>query len=268
MKINQGKKLKASEVTVKSPVDKSSVVTNVRKVSVMVSLAIAVVVCAGVAVFTAIAIMAHNEGLRASREEYEALRERRQVIGNAEFISTGHNERQWSAFDLEMRAVNPEYAFWIRIDGTNINYPVVRGEDNEKYLNTSFSGESNKVGALFLDYRTDLDSPHLLIYGHNLIEGGMFTDLRRFLNDEFAEDNPYVTIMIYGEEVIFEIFAARLTDVDDPAYNLNLGTPRLFSRYANRIGAPLRASQILTLSTCTRGGSDNERMIVQAYRVR
>jgi len=259
--------VKASKTTIESDNKQKSFFGSFRKVSVTAGLTIGIILFSSIALFTAIAVMAHNGILRASREEYDALRARSNAAGAAETGNGAFGDMQWSAFDLEMRAINPDYVCWIRIDGTSISYPVVRGEDNEKYLNTSFSGEANKAGTLFMDFRSELTSPHILIYGHNLQEGGMFTDLRRFLDEEFAGLNSYVTIMVYGEEITFEIFSARLSDVEDPAYNINLNNPRLFSRFANRIDAPLRASQILTLSTCTRGGSDDERLIVQGYRV-
>ncbi|MCL2663157.1 MAG: class B sortase [Oscillospiraceae bacterium] len=258
---------KASEIIIKSDTKQKSFFGSFRKVSVTAALTIGIILFSSIALFTAMAVMAHNGGLRASREEYEALRERSNSADGSESGNGEFYGMQWSAFDLEMRAVNPDYVFWIRIDGTGISYPVVRGEDNEKYLSTSFGGETNPAGALFMDFRNDLTSPHILLYGHNLLEGGMFTELRRFLDDEFLENNRYITIMVYGEEITFEIFTARLSDIDDPAYDIDLFTPRLFSRFANRIGAPLRASQIITLSTCTRGGSDDERVIVQGYRV-
>jgi len=258
---------KASENKTESDNKQKSFFGSFRKVSVTAGLTIGIILFSSIALFTAMAVMAHNGVLRASREEYEALRERGRSVNETELENAGFGAGQWSAFDLEMRDINPDYVFWIRIDGTGISYPVVRGDDNEKYLSTSFSGESNPVGALFMDFRNELTSPHILIYGHNLQEGGMFTDLRRFLNEEFLENNRYITLMVYGEEVTFEIFTARLSDIEDPAYDIALGTPRLFSRFANRIGAPLRATQIITLSTCTRGGSDDERLIVQGYRV-
>jgi SrtB family sortase len=265
---NKNKKpSKATEITIEPDNKQKSFFGSFRKVSVTAALTIGIILFSSIALFTAIAVMAHNGGLRASREEYDALRERSDAADGTEYGNGAFYGMQWSAFDLEMRAVNPDYAFWIRIDGTGISYPVVRGADNEKYLETSFGGEPNKVGTLFMDFRTELTSSHIIIYGHNLQEGGMFSDLRGFLNEEFLEANRYITIMVYGEEITFEIFSARLSDIDDPAYDIDLNTPRLFSRFANRIGAPLRASQIITLSTCTRGGSDDERIIVQGYRV-
>jgi hypothetical protein len=51
-----------------------------------------------------------------------------------------------SAFDTEMRQINPDDICWIRIDGIRVDYPVVRGSDNERYLHTSFSGEENILG--------------------------------------------------------------------------------------------------------------------------
>jgi len=258
---------KASETIIESDNKQKSFFGSFRKVSVTAGLTIGIILFSSIALFTAIAVMAHNGGLRASREEYEALRERSNAADGTEYGNGAFAGNQWSAFDLEMRAVNPDYAFWMRVDGTGINYPVVLGYDNEKYLSTSFGGETSPAGTLFMDFRSQLTSPHILIYGHYLIEGGMFTDLRKFLDEEFIENYRYITIMVYGEEITFEIFTARISDIEDPAYDIDLFTPRQFSRFANRIGAPIRASQIITLSTCTRGGSDDERIIVQGYRV-
>jgi len=248
----QGKKQKSS----KNPF---------RNISKTTALTIAIVIFGGIALFTAIIVVAHNNNIRNSRVEYEQLRE---LAGDIEEGEAGHGTVQLSALDLEMLQINPDYIGWLRIDGTNIDYPVVRGTDNDKYLNTSFSGEDSKAGAIFMDYRNFGDPiPHIIIYGHNLQQGGMFTDLRSFLFEQFLNEHNIITLIINDEIMEFEIFSARLTDIEDPAYYLDFSEPRNFPRFADKIEAPLQATQIITLSTCTRGGSDDRRIVVQGYRL-
>ena len=234
------------------------------KASTTVILILGIIVFGGIAAFTAFLVTSHLSELRASADEYAYIRG---LAGDIENEYTADGELRLSDLDNEMQAINPDYICWIRIDGTSIDYPVVRGTNNDKYLNTSFQGDENKAGAIFMDYRNAADNlPHIIIYGHNLRQGGMFTDLRKFTSSSFMEENNKVVLTVNGQEIEFEIFAARKTSVDDPAYNLNLATQRNFGRWANKIEAPLRAGQVLTLSTCVSEGDDNERIIVQAWR--
>ena len=265
MKNNKEKSEKVSEIVVESSSKQNGIFKNVRKISVMVTLTIAVVICAGIAVFTTLAVIAHTSSLKASGAEYDYLRG---LAGDIEAEAGRNSDVRLSALDVEMLSINPDYVCWIRIDGTNIDYPVVRGSDNEKYTNTSFYSEKNKAGAIFMDYRNLGESlPHIIIYGHNLHEGGMFTDLKKFLDGGFLGVNNIITLIVHGNEVRFEIFSARLSDINDPAYFLDINTPRDFARFTDRIDAPLKATQIITLSTCFSRGDDDERVIIQGYRL-
>jgi len=259
--------------TIESKSKKSSPKGSVRRVSKTAALIIAILICAAVALFTTIIVVAHLSSIRASQVEYDHLRE---LAGDIETQPGEDGLFHLGALDAEMLQINPDYVGWIRIDGTDIDYPVVRGTDNEKYLHTSFYGEENITGAVFMDYRNvgDLTThklgeslPHIIIYGHNLQQGGMFSDLRRLLNSQFYEEHRIITLIVNDKHIEFEIFSARRTDIHDPAYDLNLDNPRSFARFADKIDAPLRATQIITLSTCIRGGSDDARIVVQGYRL-
>jgi len=242
---------------------------DLRRIFVKVGLAIAITVSAIVAVVTTVAVIGHTSNLRTTRAEYAYLQE------IAEIIQAESAHIQLSTLDEAMLAINPDYVAWIRIDGTNIDYPVVRGPNNEKYLDRSFYGEENIAGAIFMDFRNigNLATQrvetlrNIIIYGHNLRQGGMFTELHRLLDDNFLEQNNIITLIVNDNIVHFEIFSVRLTDVNDPAYFLSFNTPQDFPRFADRIGAPLRATQIITLSTCIVGGNDDDRLIVQGYRL-
>ena len=169
-----------------------------------------------------------------------------------------------SVFDTEMRNLNPDYICWIEIENTEIDYPVVRGEDNEKYLNLSFFNERNGLGALFMDYRCEGEYvPHIIIYGHNARSGVLFGGLRKFLNAQYMEQHPVISLKINDRIVEYEIFSARTTNVADPAYDLDFAAPGSFSEFAERNGAPPEATQILTLSTCVSGNNKDERVLVQ-----
>jgi len=234
------------------------------KVSTTAILILGLVLFGGIAVFAFFAVQAHTNDQRVSTDEYAYLR------GLADGIEQEYDKDgtiQFSVLDSEMRAINPDYVCWIRVGGTSIDHPVVRGQDNEKYLETTFYGEPNRYGAIFMDYRNVEERlPHIIIYGHNAKDGTMFTDLRKFQDPVFLEQNNIITLVVNGSEVEFEIFAARRTNIEDSAYFLNLETTRNFTRFADRIGAPLKATQILTLSTCVSEGDKDERMIVMGYR--
>lgn len=70
---------------------------------------------------------------------------------------------------------------------------VVQTNNNEFYMNHDARREHDIKGSLFFDYRNELDSKKLLIYGHNsrTLETD-FKKLTKFLNEEFAKNNPYI----------------------------------------------------------------------------
>ena len=172
-------------------------------------------------------------------------------------------------FDRMMLEINPDFVCWIYIRGTNIDYPVVRAKDNEKYLELTFFGEIDRHGAIFMDYRNVGDIvPHIIIYGHNTADGTKFGSLRYFLNDNFLQNNQIITLITNGRTVEYRIFSVRLTDIYDPAYFLDFSKPGSFSAFLERNGAPYYAAQILTLSTCVSRGRDYDRLIVQGVLIK
>lgn len=169
-----------------------------------------------------------------------------------------------SAFDAEMRVINPNFVCWITVNGTNVDYPVVRASDNERYMNTSFFGERNVNGTIFMDYRNVGEYvPHIIIYGHNIADGSKFGSLRNFLDDDFLANYSTITLRVNDRTIEYEIFSVRVTDVNDPAYFLDFATPSSFGAFLERNSAPLDAVQILTLSTCVSRGNGDERLVVQ-----
>jgi sortase B len=117
---------------------------------------------------------------------------------------------------------NKEIKGWITIANTDIDYPVVQSADNSKYLNFGFDQQASRDGALFLDYRDRINpmSQNLIIYGHNMKDGQMFSQLqkyeRRSDNDDvgFYNSSPLITFnTIYGR-FKWKIFAVFVTTAD------------------------------------------------------
>ena len=222
--------------------------------------------------FTGFLIHAYFRDLDAARTESEALQEIAAEIleynENYNIAAVAAAPHHLSELDLQMLAINPDFICWIRIDGLPIDYPVVRGSDNEFYLNHSFYREENIFGALFMDYRNVGDFvPHIIIYGHNNLERAKFGTLHYLYDEAFLRNHNIITIIVNDRVVEYEIFSVRVTDIYDPAYFLDFRAPGAFHDFLERIGAPEDAQQILTLSTCLSAGDEEGRLIVQAALV-
>jgi sortase B len=166
--------------------------------------------------------------------------------------------------------INAEYIGWLKISGTVINYPIAQGADNDKYLHTSFEGRKSGLGAIFMDYRCagDFKGYHSILYGHNVKRGTMFGSLAKFQDAAYLESHREITITLPdGSQETWRIFAARKSDINDYAYRLKFSGPESFAVFATSLGAPEGVSRLLTLSTCTTGGSNEERMLVHAALV-
>jgi len=178
-------------------------------------------------------------------------------------------ERALREYSLnELAAINPDFIGWINANNNMIDYPVVRGNDNEKYINTTFFGTRNSAGAIFMDYRnrTGFDESIVLLYGHRTRDRTMFSSLINHLDPEFRRRNPNIDIITRdGTRLTYVVFAAKLTDAWDPAYAT--GTYDLAEALEIFPNAPANARRFLLLSTCTSSSDDDERVLIFAASV-
>jgi len=167
----------------------------------------------------------------------------------------------------ELAAMNSDFIGWFSIEGF-VEYPVVQTTDNVKYINTTFMGEKNTAGALFMDYRhTNVwDEKVCIIYGHRTYDGTMFAPLESYFDATFMRRNSIINITTRNGEVLtYKIFAAKATDAWDTSYSVALtNTARAHEVFPN---APENANYFLILSTCTRSPNPDERTLVFAALV-
>ena len=209
-----------------------------------------------------------------ARSEYDQLREGfPDISGQAEDgieDEDGENAEQEIVLqDMsldELAAINRDFIGWINANNNQIDYPVVRGRDNDRYINTTFFGSRNSAGAIFMDHRHSrgFDENVVILYGHHTRDGSMFTSLVSHLEPGHRSRNPDINILTRdGRRLTYRIFAAKLTDAWDPAY-ATVGTSDIASAIEAFPNAPANATRFLILSTCTRSNDDDERILVFA----
>lgn len=106
---------------------------------------------------------------------------------------------------------NSEAVAWIKINNTNINYPIVKTSDNFYYLTRNFNKEKNSAGWIFADFRNNFETldKNTIIYGHNRRNGTMFSNLNYYLDSKWYTDknNKYFNFIAKNQSFIAEIFS-------------------------------------------------------------
>jgi len=175
---------------------------------------------------------------------------------------------------------NPDTYCWINVPGTQIDYPVVKGDDNDYYLNHSFTGIYLSSGTIFADYRLNdelLDNYNVVLFGHNMNSGAMFNNVSKFMNRQFFEENKYIYIYTANGMYIYEVYSIFKTNSYYNYAQIWFNSGDDFVEFANRIKGKSRfrrddvtigpSDKILTLSTCTNSVTADGRYCLQAKLV-
>ena len=168
------------------------------------------------------------------------------------------------------KSINSSVAGWIFIDGTNINYPIMHGKDDEYYLTHNWEGKPFWNGSVFLDHANSGFNNVSLINGHNMLNGIMFSELINFKNKEFFDGNH--KIYIYNgetnKEEVFDAIGALyceptikldLGEISDSAKALEVKNLMNKSMYAKE---NYNGNDVLLLNTCLSNGSGKHLLVI------
>ena len=136
------------------------------------------------------------------------------------FRSTDDGEDNPTLKDL--KKLNPDVKAWIQVPKTNIDYPVVQGQDDMEYINKNVYGEFELSGAIFLSClnKDDFSDPYNLVYGHNMKNGGMFADVADFTNKEYFETHQKGKLYLTDATRKIRFFACmKVTAADAKIYH-------------------------------------------------
>ena len=128
---------------------------------------------------------------------------------------------------------NPDVVGWIYCEGTAINYPVLRGADNDAYLRRTFDGKYSRAGSIFMESanRPDFSDANTILYGHNLKNGLMFAELPLWADQEFYEAHPVVWLLTPEQDYRVELFSGYLTDAVSETYTVFTGSGEQMRQY-------------------------------------
>lgn len=185
---------------------------------------------------------------------------------------------------------NPDIVGWVEIEGTELNYPVVQGDDNDYYLTHNFYGKKERHGVPFMDYRNDpqtLDT-NTILHGHNMkSDNQMFSELEKYYKGSNAlnyyRHHPTITFDTAYEKMKWKIFAVFTCNVNTgngevfPYYDfINPSSSKEFEEFLAEVrnksifNIPVDVDvndRILTLSTCYYE-YDGQRLVVMARKLR
>lgn len=171
-------------------------------------------------------------------------------------------------------ARNPDVKGWIDIPGTKVSYPILQGETNDTYIHSDIDKKEFRAGSIFIASENDKPFVDLntVIYGHNMKNGSMFNNIKSYTEQDFADEHPYIYIYLPDGTVSrYKVVAAHIIPEESVLYNTGITDVQSFYQEMLKTSSisvdfeQSANSPVITLSTCTSGGSESgKRNVVHA----
>ena len=254
-----------------------------RKKRKLVILIVVLILCIGLAAFFAVSLALEISSIQEGQSYYSNLaidfepRSNHQTTVNETHVEEMPSDSikdhvPFIEFDSVGETI-PDIVAWIQSDATVINYPVVRGTDNDFYLSHLPDKTKNKAGSIFLDYRnmTDFSDKNILIYGHNMSSGDMFGSLKNYSDQSYFEQHYSMFLFTPTADYELLLYAGYVLDSAyevPPMYFDDLAD---FDRYIADVSKRSIfksdvevnfGDQLIFLCTCTPSSSKDERLIL------
>ena len=156
----------------------------------------------------------------------------------------------------KLKAINADIIGWIRINNTNIDYPILHSKDDLYYLKHNYMKEYNSNGSIFTINDSPFKEEETIVHGHNMKNNIMFAELSKYLQENFFYSNN--TFEVYTPECNYKatIFSAYSIDVNVEENNIkSLSFEKEVEYYINQSKYPASdvkdINKIIKLSTCS-----------------
>lgn len=229
------------------------------------------IVLIAVIIFSGIKII---EWIKSNKKNKDIMSEiKENVVINNEMDS---NNEEYKIDFAKLKQKNSDAIAWIKVNGTDIDFPVVKGTDNSYYLTHNFDKEKNKAGWIFADYRNKFDGTdkNIIIYGHNMKNGSMFASLKDVIKEEWYnnENNKYIALITENENCKYQVFSVYQIETEEYYLQTNISNFKEFvekikDRSKKDFNVDIKETDsILTLSTC----ADNTkyRVVLHAVKIK
>ena len=197
---------------------------------------------------------------------------------NVVTIEQENEEKRYNINFEELKSVNNDTIGWLKVNGTDIEYAVVKTKNNTYYLNHNFEKKNNIAGWIFADYKNDFDGTdkNIVIYGHNRKDGSMFGTLKNILKEEWYsnEENLVIDFITEQEQAKYQVFSVYKIKNEDYYIDTEFSKTEfkkfvktLKNRSIKNFGVEVTDDDsILTLSTCA--DNNKNRIVLHAKKIR
>lgn len=218
---------------------------------------------------------------------YTEDKEQNEVFEKLENIVTEekeekHEEQQEESINLEkLYELNNDFIGWLKINGTNISYPVMQTDSNRKdyYLRKNFYKEYSQLGTPYIaEYCNVQTSDNVIIYGHHITNYQVFGELEKYKKKEFYDNHKIINFNTIYENADYEIIAVFKTvaytgfkyyqfinSSSEDEFNTFIKRCKELSFY-NTGKTAKYGDKLLTLSTCEYSAK-NGRLVVVAKKI-
>lgn len=190
-------------------------------------------------------------------------------------------DNEYDSYEINfnmLKEQNRDTVAYLKVNNTNIDYIVLKGNDNSYYLKHNFNKEYNVMGWIFADYRNKFDGSdkNIVIFGHNIKDGTMFGSLKNVLTKEWFNDesNHIITLVTEESENLYQVFSTYTIEPEDYYITTNFNSDLEYQKFLTTIKSRSiynynidvnTSDSILTLSTCTANGT--KRVAVHAKKI-
>ena len=213
---------------------------------------------------------------------YNNNKENKQIINEiAESVTINQETNEEKKYKInfeELKQRNSDTVAWLKIENTNIEFPIVQANNNSYYLTHNFDKEYNVAGWIFADYKNKLDGTdrNIVVYGHNMRNNSMFGSLKDVITEEWYnnEENKYITFVTENEYQTYQVFSVYQIKTEDyyikTEFKSNEFTEfidTITKRSKKYFGINVsKEDTILTLSTCA--NNNKYRVVLHSVRVK
>ena len=232
-----------------------------------------------------------------TREEYvsainnEDRPDKKKAAAEGSEVTEEDEESEYPDFNVDIEglmAKNPDFAAWVYYKDGGVDYPIVQEQADalDRYLTTTFDGNTNPSGCPFIAYDADISFRYqnTFIYGHNMKDGSIFGTLKKVYHDPSNALDPYFYIWTRDGKVMkYRVFAAYVVEDDSPMYAIPFSDDT-YDKYINEAfshgvfntyvaftkeerEAMNKRNPIVTLSTCYGSAGTSKRLLIQGVQI-
>lgn len=171
------------------------------------------------------------------------------------FIDDSVSEENKIDWDY-LKSINEDIIGWIEIEGTQINYPILKDNDNLYYLKHNYLKKYNSNGAIFTLDEKPFEDSETLLYGHNMKNGTMFSILGNYLNKDFLLSHQKIKIYTPNcnyEGMVFSAYSIGIGTEKNNISNLSFDERIEYYKNASKVNVEEvnTSNKIIKLSTCS-----------------